>query len=65
MINLIKQYMRPRSEWFPYQHLILLAGVIYAITLPVATGSRLLVRHVGSRSGGAGHKRCSMAITGR
>ena len=38
MINYIKQFTRPRSEWFPYQHLLLLAGVIYALTLPVASG---------------------------
>ena len=38
MINYIKQFTRPRSEWFPYQHLLLLAGVIYAFTLPVAAG---------------------------
>lgn len=36
MIEFIKKFTRPRSEWFPYQHLILLAGSIYALTLPVS-----------------------------
>ena len=38
MIEFIKKFTRPRSEWFPYQHLILLAGFIYALTLPVSAG---------------------------
>lgn len=32
----MKNYMRPRSKWFPYQHLFLLGTLIYAFTLPVS-----------------------------
>lgn len=32
----MKNYLRPRSEWFPYQHLFLLGTLIYALTLPVS-----------------------------
>jgi stearoyl-CoA desaturase (delta-9 desaturase) len=36
MLEHIKKYTRPNSDWFPYQHLFFLASLVYAITLDVA-----------------------------
>ena len=38
ILESIKSITRPRSEWFPWQHLVLLLLAIYALTLPVSWG---------------------------
>ena len=38
LLESIKSITRPRSEWFPWQHLVLLLSAIYALTLPVSWG---------------------------